>query len=176
MGLLSHRRRAFASGSDGGGSAHHRGCRCAWSRAHGFTDGRDTPPSSARGFVSDFRRRSPTINTSPSARSAAAITAWTATSAGSASSSPTTPSWVIPSSKAPTRRCRRRCRLCAQGDRRVHQADRWLGGFQDGDGIFMANFRADRARQILMRLPRSRFHGISAQARRSSARPRHWSE
>ncbi len=75
-------------------------------RVHALLDGRDTPPSSALGFVADLERRlAPPTRTSRSPRSAAATTRWTATAAGTASSAATTRS-STPKASTPRRRPR----------------------------------------------------------------------
>jgi 2,3-bisphosphoglycerate-independent phosphoglycerate mutase len=118
---------------------------------HGFTDGRDTPPSSARGFVADFEKKIAghkniafgTIGgryygMDRDKRWERVELAYNAFLGESAFTAPTADAAV------------------AAGYARK-ETDEFIkptlvGGFtgiKDGDGIFMANFRADRARQIL---------------------------
>jgi 2,3-bisphosphoglycerate-independent phosphoglycerate mutase len=118
---------------------------------HGFTDGRDTPPSSARGFVADFEKKIAghkniafgTIGgryygMDRDKRWERVELAYNAFLGQSEFKAPTADAAV------------------AAGYARK-ETDEFIkptlvGGFtgiQDGDGIFMANFRADRARQIL---------------------------
>jgi 2,3-bisphosphoglycerate-independent phosphoglycerate mutase len=121
---------------------------------HGFTDGRDTPPSSARGFVADFERKiagHPRIafgtiggryyGMDRDKRWERVALAYDAFMGESAFKAPTADAAI------------------AAGYARK-ETDEFIKptlidgftGFKDGDGIFMANFRADRARQILTAL------------------------
>src|SRR3569623_385833 len=118
---------------------------------HGFTDGRDTPPSSARGFIADFEQKIAghkgisfgTIGgryygMDRDKRWERVELAYNAFLGESEFKAPTADAAV------------------AAGYARK-ETDEFIkptlvGGFsgiKDGDGIFMANFRADRARQIL---------------------------
>ena len=59
-------------------------------------------------------------------------------------------------------------------DRRIHQAhalSATIAACKDGDGVLMANFRADRVRQLLAALLDPRFAGFRAHAQPSSSRP-----
>jgi 2,3-bisphosphoglycerate-independent phosphoglycerate mutase len=118
---------------------------------HGFTDGRDTPPSSARGFVADFEKKIAghknivfgTIGgryygMDRDKRWERVELAYNAFLGESAFSAPTADAAVAGG--------------YARGETDEFIKPTLVGGFsgiQDGDGIFMANFRADRARQIL---------------------------
>jgi 2,3-bisphosphoglycerate-independent phosphoglycerate mutase len=118
---------------------------------HGFTDGRDTPPSSARGFVADFEKKIAghkniafgTIGgryygMDRDKRWERVELAYNAFLGESEFKAPTADAAV------------------AAGYARK-ETDEFIKptligsftGIKDGDGIFMANFRADRARQIL---------------------------
>ena len=121
---------------------------------HGFLDGRDTPPSSARGFLANFQSKVADLknvsfgtiggryygmdrdkrwervelayNTFMGEAAFTAPTADAAIAAGYARGE--TDEFVKPTAIA------------------------GFTGIKDGDGLFMANFRADRARQILTAL------------------------
>ena len=121
---------------------------------HALLDGRDTPPSSALGFMPSTSRRGspPSIPARRSPRSAAATTRWTGIAAGTASSAATTRSSTA---RRPTTRRRRRGDrggLRPGRDRRVRGPDRHRrrepGRSATGDPVVHANFRADRARQL----------------------------
>jgi len=121
---------------------------------HAFLDGRDTPPSSARGFVADFER-------SIAGLKAARI----ATIGGRYFAMDRDKRWervalaydtlvdgkgeTAPSAAAAIDAAYRR------GETDEFVKPTAVGGYRgmkDGDGVLMANFRADRARQILTAL------------------------
>ncbi len=125
---------------------------------HAFLDGRDTPPKSAAGFLADFARET-----------AASI----ATIAGRFYAMDRDQRW--------DRVCRAyRCLVEGEGERAVDAAtalqlayerdesDEFVSptavgdyaGMADGDGLIMANFRADRAREILTALLEPTFDGF----------------
>ena len=142
---------------------------------HAFLDGRDVPPRSAIEDLPRFEAAlsaiSPTCGSRPFA---AATTPWTATSAGSERRGPTMP-WC------PGRAARRRTQSAAVaesyardvGDEFVEPAViAGYAGMADGDGLVMANFRADRARQIMAALLDPAFDELCARAARALRRCR----
>jgi 2,3-bisphosphoglycerate-independent phosphoglycerate mutase len=118
---------------------------------HGFTDGRDTPPSSARGFVADFEKKIAghknisfgTIGgryygMDRDKRWERVELAYNAFLGESEFKAPTADAAIAAG--------------YARKETDEFIKPTLIGGFagiQDGDGLFMANFRADRARQIL---------------------------
>jgi 2,3-bisphosphoglycerate-independent phosphoglycerate mutase len=103
---------------------------------HAFLDGRDTPPQSAQGYLAEFARataRAPLVRLATiSGERAADAEAAVAQSYAAG----TTDEFVLPTA--------------LDGYR----------GMADGDGLVMANFRADRAREILTALVDPAFDGF----------------
>lgn len=130
---------------------------------HAFLDGRDTPPSSAEGFLADFEKAVSSLkdvkiatiegrfyamdrdkrwdrveaayNTMLSGEGQRYATAKEAIEASYAAK--VTDEFVVP---------------CVIGD---------YQGMEDGDALLMANFRADRAREILYALADAEFNGFA---------------
>ena len=133
---------------------------------HAFLDGRDVPPKSALAQIAALEEALPD-GRADRGRSRGGSTPWTATSAGSG--------WG--------RRWRRSCMPRASMRRRAEAAieaayergetDEFVlptvigdyRGAADGDGLFFANFRADRARQILEALVDPKFDGFEVVGR-----------
>lgn len=129
---------------------------------HAFLDGRDTPPSSAEGFLADFEKSISDLNNVKIATIEGRFYAmdrdkrWDRVEAAynnmafaegkhfdtvneaieTSYADKVTDEFVIP---------------CVIGDYK---------GMQDGDAILMANFRADRAREILYALADAEFNGF----------------
>ena len=131
-------------------------------RVHAFLDGRDTPPSSARGFLKDFLEE---VKDSPLVR--------LATLSGRYYAMDRDNRWQ-------RIEIAYRCLVDAEGERAADGpaaigesyagdlSDEFLrpaaigdyAGMADGDGLLMVNFRADRARQILAALSGEKFGGF----------------
>jgi 2,3-bisphosphoglycerate-independent phosphoglycerate mutase len=121
---------------------------------HGFLDGRDTPPSSARGFLADFQKqvgdlKDVTFGTiggryygmDRDKRWEREELAYDALLGQSAFHAPNADAAIAAG--------------YARGETDEFVKPTVIDGFtgiKDGDGLFMANFRADRARQILTAL------------------------
>ena len=131
---------------------------------HAFLDGRDTPPSSARRHLARFRAQAPR----------AAI----ATVCGRY--------WAMDRDRRWDRTARAHAAIAAGRGERASDADRAIAdaheagtgdefvpptaigrydGMAKGDGLLMANFRADRARQILTALLEPGFDGFERASR-----------
>jgi 2,3-bisphosphoglycerate-independent phosphoglycerate mutase len=118
---------------------------------HGFLDGRDTPPSSARGFLADFQAKVADLKNvsfgtiggryygmDRDKRWERVELAYNAFLGESAFTPPTADAAIAAG--------------YARGETDEFVKPTIIQGFsgiKDGDGLFMANFRADRARQIL---------------------------
>jgi 2,3-bisphosphoglycerate-independent phosphoglycerate mutase len=132
-------------------------------RVHAFLDGRDTPPSSARGYIQQFL-----ADTAP-----AGARATIATVCGRSYAMDRDKRWERVALAW-------RALVEAEGER-AHSAlaavdgayargetDEFVkptvvegyAGMKDGDGVLMANFRADRAREILLSLLDPQFAGF----------------
>ena len=135
---------------------------------HAFLDGRDVPPRSAIDDLPAFRGGSkPISRTCGSRRSPAATTLWTGTGAGNAPHGPTT-RWSPDEGRPATSAIEAVSASHAEdtGDEFVEPAV--IAGYEgmaDGDGLIMANFRADRARQILASLLDPAFEGFVRERR-----------
>jgi 2,3-bisphosphoglycerate-independent phosphoglycerate mutase len=121
---------------------------------HGFTDGRDTPPSSARGFLAAFEKRIVGLTNvsfgtiggryygmDRDKRWEREELAYDALLGKSEFGAPTADAAIAAG--------------YARKETDEFVKPTLIGdfkGMQDGDGLFMANFRADRARQILTAL------------------------
>jgi len=115
---------------------------------HAFLDGRDTPPKSALGFITDFQAAAPKARiVTVSGRYYAmdrdkrwerTEQAYKTLTTGAGDTAPT-PAAAIEAAYA-----------AGSSDEFVlPTAIAGYTGMADGDGLFMANFRADRARQLL---------------------------
>ena len=115
---------------------------------HAFLDGRDTPPKSALGYIADFQAaapKAPIVTVSGRYYAMDRDKRWDRTeqayktlTAGAGEPAPT-PMAAIEAAYA-----------AGIGDEFVlPTAMGGYAGMADGDGLFMANFRADRARQML---------------------------
>ena len=125
---------------------------------HGFLDGRDTPPKSALGYLKDFQAATAAPLATLSGRYYAMdrdkrwdrVQLAYQTLVDANGQSAETPSAAIEQSYG------------------AGQSDEFLrptviagfAGMQDGDGLIMANFRADRAREILSALVAPDFDGF----------------
>ena len=121
---------------------------------HGFLDGRDTPPSSARGFLADFQKQVADLKNlsfgtiggryygmDRDKRWERVELAYNAFLGESAFTAPNADAAIAAGYAR------------GETDEFVKPTViQGFGGFKDGDGLFMANFRADRARQILTAL------------------------
>jgi 2,3-bisphosphoglycerate-independent phosphoglycerate mutase len=121
---------------------------------HGFLDGRDTPPSSARGFLAEFEKKIAGLKNvsfgtiggryygmDRDKRWEREELAYDAMLGQSQFQAPTADAAIQAG--------------YARGETDEFVKPTVIGGFkgiQDGDGLFMANFRADRARQTLTAL------------------------
>jgi 2,3-bisphosphoglycerate-independent phosphoglycerate mutase len=118
---------------------------------HGFLDGRDTPPSSARGFLADFEKKVAGLKNLSFGTIGGRYYGmdrdkrWERVELAYNAFLGEAP-FTAPSADA----------AIAAGYARGETDEfvkptviQGFAGIQDGDGIFMANFRADRARQIL---------------------------
>jgi 2,3-bisphosphoglycerate-independent phosphoglycerate mutase len=134
---------------------------------HAFLDGRDTPPSSGRGFMEDFLSAAPRATVATVTGRYYAMdrdkrwerveAAYVAMSAGQAEIHAGDALAAIDAAHA-------------AGSTDEFVPATVIGdyeGMADGDGILMANFRADRAREILLALLDPAFDGF-ARARRIS--------
>ena len=134
---------------------------------HAFLDGRDTPPKSAEGYLAAFAEKTAAPLATISGRYYAmdrdkrwdrvakaydCLVAGTGEAAGD---------WAEGLARA-----------YARGESDEFVLPTALGGYagmQDGDGLVMANFRADRAREILAALLDPAFDGFERQRRASVA-------
>ena len=132
---------------------------------HAFLDGRDTPPQERAGLSRQVPRRHGRLASDrASPPSAAAITRWTATSAGTGSSRPIARWSLGEGETAPRRRGRDRRNPTPQDKTDEFVLPTVIGGYRgmkDGDGVLMANFRADRVREILAALLDPDFDGFA---------------
>jgi len=134
---------------------------------HAFLDGRDTPPSSARGYLAEFQT---------SLKAGAAIA--TATVSGRFYAMDRDKRWER-IEKAYDALVLARGEHAASADAAVAQSyerkatDEFVlptvigdyAGMRDGDGVLMGNFRADRAREILHALLDPAFDGFARRKR-----------
>ncbi len=134
---------------------------------HAFLDGRDTPPKSARGYLATFEDA---ISDAPGAQLATITGRFFAMDRDNRWERVSAAFNVI---------------VSAKGERAEHaehaisdayardETDEFVSptvigdyaGAKDGDGVFFANFRADRAREILAALGDADFDGFDASAR-----------
>ena len=130
---------------------------------HAFLDGRDTPPRSALDFLADFQAKAPR----------AAI----ATVSGRYYAMDRDKRWerVEKAHKALTQGIGETAETATAAVEQSYARDAndefvlptiigGYGGMADGDGLFMANFRADRAREILQALLDPDFDGFDSGA------------
>ncbi len=121
-------------------------------RIHALLDGRDTPPRSAIGYVTDLEQRlARCIRMRASRPLAAATGPWIATGGGIVRSAATTRSSMAPAST------RRRATAAIEAAYGRGENDEFVaptvvdgvdGALRDRDPIVHVNFRADRARQL----------------------------
>ena len=134
---------------------------------HGFLDGRDTPPSSARACLEDFMAASPATVATVTGRYWAMDRDHRWERVGRAYAA------LVEAEGAPAAdplAAIDAAYAAAQTDEFVEPAV--IGGYrgmQDGDGVLMANFRADRAREILTALLDADFAGFARRRRVSFA-------
>ena len=134
---------------------------------HAFLDGRDTPPQSAKGFLEDFLKATREVSGltlgTVSGRYYAmdrdkrwdrVSKAYAALVLGEGETAPTALA-AIEQSYAADRHDEFVLPTVLGG----------YGGMKDGDGLLMANFRADRAREILTALVDPAFEGFARAAR-----------
>ena len=115
---------------------------------HAFLDGRDTPPKSALGYIADFQAaapKAPIVTISGRYYAMDRDKRWERTeqayktlTAGTGEAAPTSIAAVEAAYAAGT-----------SDEFVLPTAIAGYAGMADGDGLFMANFRTDRARQIL---------------------------
>ena len=130
---------------------------------HAFLDGRDTPPRSALDFLADFQAKAPR--------------ATIATVSGRYYAMDRDKRWerVEKAHKALTQGIGETADSAAAAVEQSYARDAndefvlpttigGYGGMADGDGLFMANFRADRAREILQALLDPAFDGFDSGA------------
>ncbi|HEY7687427.1 MAG TPA: 2,3-bisphosphoglycerate-independent phosphoglycerate mutase, partial [Dongiaceae bacterium] len=130
---------------------------------HGFLDGRDTPPSSARGFVADFQAKIADLGRTSFA-----------TVGGRYYGMDRDKRWervalaydAVVDGKGETAAAATAAIDAAYGRGETDEfvkptALAGYRGMKDGDGVLMANFRADRARQILTALLDPAFDGFA---------------
>lgn len=131
-------------------------------RVHAFLDGRDTPPRSADGYLAEFLAETAGADirvVTVGGRYYAMdrdrnwnriAQAWAAITAGRAAHRAATPGEAITQARS-------------RGETDEFVLPTVVGayeGMKDGDGLLMANFRADRARQILTALLEPDFEGF----------------
>ncbi|MHA1600350.1 MAG: 2,3-bisphosphoglycerate-independent phosphoglycerate mutase [Alphaproteobacteria bacterium] len=127
---------------------------------HAFLDGRDTPPKSALGYIANFQAAAPNapiVTVSGRYYAMDRDTRWERTkqayntlTTGTGETAPTPAAAVETAYAAGT-----------SDEFILPTAIAGYSGMADGDGLFMANFRADRARQILHALRDPNFEGFS---------------
>jgi 2,3-bisphosphoglycerate-independent phosphoglycerate mutase len=127
---------------------------------HAFLDGRDTPPKSALGFIADFQAaapEAPIVTVSGRYYAMDRDKRWERTDlayrtlvAGAGETAPNPAAAVEAAYAAGT-----------SDEFVLPTAVAGYGGMADGDGLLMANFRADRARQMLHALRDPKFDGFA---------------
>ncbi len=127
---------------------------------HAFLDGRDTPPKSALGYLADFQAAAPTapiVTVSGRYYAMDRDKRWERTElayktlvAGVGEQAPTAKAAVEAAYATGT-----------SDEFVLPTAIAGYAGMADGDGLFMANFRADRARQMLHALRDPAFKGFA---------------
>jgi len=130
---------------------------------HAFLDGRDTPPRSALDFLKDFQAKAPRASVATVTGRYYAMDrdkrwdrvekAYRVLRRGEGQAAPDALSAVEQGYAAGT-----------NDEFLLPTAIAGFSGLQDGDGLFMANFRADRAREILTALLDPAFDGFAAGA------------
>jgi 2,3-bisphosphoglycerate-independent phosphoglycerate mutase len=126
---------------------------------HAFLDGRDTPPSSAKQYMEDFLAETPGVTVGTVAGRFYAMDrdkrwdrvekAYDVIVSGAGEAAPDPVAAIEASYAADT-----------TDEFVLPTAIAGYGGMQDGDGVLMANFRADRAREILTALVDPTFDGF----------------
>ena len=131
---------------------------------HAFLDGRDTPPASARGYLSQFLAGiSDLPNVAIATISRPLLRDGPRQALGSGRHSPIGP-WSRPRASGRQTRSAAVDAAYARGETDEFVRPTAIGSYRgmvDGDGLLMANFRADRARQILTALLDPDFDGFA---------------
>ncbi len=130
---------------------------------HAFLDGRDTPPRSALGFLSDFQAATtaPVVTVTGRYYAMDRDKRWERTERAYRS--------ITEGAAAPGGLSAPDARRAVEQSYQSGEGDEFMAptavgsytGMRDGDGIVMANFRADRARQILYALLDPAFDGFA---------------
>lgn len=134
---------------------------------HAFLDGRDTPPKSARGYLESFLAE---IEDAPAARLATITGRFFAMDRDNRWERVSAAFDAIVSAKGEraTGADHAISDAYVRGETDEFVSPTIIGGYagaKDGDGVFFANFRADRAREILAALADPEFDGFDASAR-----------
>ncbi len=134
---------------------------------HGFLDGRDTPPASAEREVAAFERR---ISGLPGAAVATLCGRYYAMDRDTRWDRVERACDLLVSGRGAAAPDALSAVRASYGDGVTDEfvapvAIGGYGGMRDGDGLLMANFRADRVRQILLALLREDFDGFARRRR-----------